>query len=136
MQGDRAKAYRPIPKADRREALDAALAAWNRGDWFEAHEQLEPAWMGTDDPYERDLYQGLIKLAAAYVHGARGNEAGMAKNLAGAESRLRRASTDRDTIEGIAVRRLVDDISAWRPEGAGATGLTMNPPILSVPEEA
>jgi len=136
MQGERAKAYRPIPEADRREALDAALAAWNRGDWFEAHEQLEPAWMGTDDPYERDLYQGLIKLAAAYVHGARGNAAGMAKNLAGAESRLRRVSTHRDTIEGIAVRRLVDEISMWRPEGAGPTGLTMNPPTLCVPEEA
>ena len=44
--------------------------------------------MGTDQPVERDLYQGLIKLAAAYVHDARGNPAGIAKNLAGARQRL------------------------------------------------
>ena len=29
--------------------------------------------MGTDDLPERELYQGLIKLAAAFVHGVRGN---------------------------------------------------------------
>jgi hypothetical protein len=136
IQGDRAKAYRPIPPEARRAALDAALVAWNRADWFEAHEQLEPAWMGTEDADERDLYQGLIKLAAAYVHGARGNAAGMAKNLAGAESRLRRVSVHRETIEGIAVQRLVEDICRRLPDRGGLTGLTLDPPILPVPEEA
>ena len=40
--------------------------------------------MGTDDLAERGLHQGLIKVAAAYVHAVRGNPAGIAKNLAGA----------------------------------------------------
>ena len=82
LQGGRAKAYRPLPAADRRRAFDAALAAYERGDFFEAHELLEPAWMGTDDLAERALHQGLIKLAAAFVHGVRGNPPGIAKNLA------------------------------------------------------
>lgn len=87
-QGDRDKAWRPLPLAARRTAFDAGLAAWDRGDFFAAHEALEPAWMGTDDLAERALHQGLIKLAAAYVHAARGNPAGTAKNLAGAAHHL------------------------------------------------
>lgn len=88
IQGGRAKAFRPLPEADRKAAFDGGMAAYARGDFFEAHELLEPAWMGTDDPAERELYQGLIKLAAAYVHLTRGNPAGLRKNLIGARQRL------------------------------------------------
>ena len=88
VQGGRAKAYRPIPAAERRAAFAAALAAYDRGDFFLTHELLEPAWMGTDDLPERELYQGLIKLAAAFVHGVRGNPRGIARNLQGARERL------------------------------------------------
>jgi predicted metal-dependent hydrolase len=88
LQGGRAKAYRPIPAADRRRAFEAGVAAYDRGDFFEAHELLEPAWMGTAEPAERDLLQGLIKLAAAFVHGVRGNPLGIARNLTGARERL------------------------------------------------
>ena len=86
VQRGRAKAYRPLPADRRREILAAGLAAYERGDSFLAHELLEPAWMGASDPGERDLYQGLIKLAAAFVHDARGNPAGFRKNLAGARA--------------------------------------------------
>jgi DUF309 family protein family protein len=134
-QGDREKAYRPLPPEERRAALEAALAAWARDDWFETHELLEPAWMGTDDPLERDLYQGLIKLAAAYVHRARGNGLGMAKNLAGAHARLRRVAEQRDVMAGIRVRRLLDDVAGrLRPSGQPAD-LTLEPPLLSTPED-
>lgn len=91
IQGGRAKAYRPLPEADRREAFAAALAAYDRGDFFLTHELLEPAWMGTDDLPERELYQGLIKLAAAFVHSVRGNPLGIARNLEGARARLEAA---------------------------------------------
>jgi predicted metal-dependent hydrolase len=92
MQGGRAKAYRPIPAAARRRALEKGIAAYDRGDFFEAHEILEPAWMGTADIGERELYQGLIKLAAAFVHGVRGNPRGIARNLSGARERLAAAA--------------------------------------------
>jgi predicted metal-dependent hydrolase len=92
VQGGRAKAYRPIPAADRATAFTAGLDAYDRGDFFLAHELLEPAWMGTGDLPERELYQGLIKLAAAFVHGVRGNPAGIAKNLAGARAHLAEAA--------------------------------------------
>ena len=88
LQNGRPKAYRPLPAAERRRAFVSALEAYERGDFFETHELLEPAWMGTDDLAERSLHQGLIKLAAAFVHGVRGNPAGIAKNLAGAREHL------------------------------------------------
>ena len=88
LQRGRAKAYRPLPPERRAEILAEGLAAYDRGDVFLAHELLEPAWMGASDPGERDLYQGLIKLAAAFVHAARGNPAGVRKNLVGARERL------------------------------------------------
>lgn len=91
----RAKAFRPLPEADRAAALEAGLAAYAAGDYFEAHELLEPAWMGTDAPADRALLQGVIKVAAAYVHGVRGNPAGIARNLEGARARLVEAEEDR-----------------------------------------
>lgn len=92
-ENGRDKAFRPLLKAERRAALAAALAAYGRGDFFLAHELLEPAWMGSPDPAERALHSGLIKLAAAFVHAARGNPVGVEKNLAGARERLRRGET-------------------------------------------
>lgn len=86
----RAKAYRPVAAPERTAAVVAGLRAYASGDFFEAHELMEPAWMGTDDPAERDLIQGLIKLAAADVHGVRGNPRGVARNLEGAQDRVRR----------------------------------------------
>jgi hypothetical protein len=88
LQGGRAKAYRPLPVEVRAEAVRAGLDAYERGDFFEAHELLEPAWMGTSDPAERELVQGVIKLAAAFVHRARRNPEGIRKNLLGARDRL------------------------------------------------
>jgi len=91
LQGGRAKAYRPLPEdeiaaayASGLAAYERGLAAYDRGDFFEAHEILEPAWMGTADIGERELYQGLIKVAAGFVHAVRGNPPGIARNLQGA----------------------------------------------------
>ncbi|MBA2382686.1 MAG: DUF309 domain-containing protein [Chloroflexi bacterium] len=108
LQNGRPKAYRPLAAADRRRAYDAALKAYERDDFFEAHELLEPAWMGTDDPAERALHQGLIKLAAAFVHGVRGNPTGIAKNLAGARDRLAEAvGTPPDRASGFDLPALI-----------------------------
>ncbi|HUQ77288.1 MAG TPA: DUF309 domain-containing protein [Patescibacteria group bacterium] len=111
LQNGRRKAYRPLPAADRRRAYESALEAYERGDFFETHELLEPAWMGTDDLAERALHQGLIKLAAAFVHGLRGNPAGIAKNLAGARGHLASAvGTPPAGASGLDLAALVDAI--------------------------
>jgi hypothetical protein len=110
-QGDRDKAYRPLPAASRRAAFEDGLAAYARGEYFAAHEALEPAWMGTDDLAERALHQGLIKVAAAYVHADRGNPVGVAKNLAGARRHLELAAGVAPTF-GIDVAALLADVDA------------------------
>ncbi len=118
IQAGRAKAYRPIPASERAAALRAGLEAYERGDWFLAHELLEPAWMGTNDLAERELLQGLIKLAAAFVHGARSNPAGVAKNLRGARARLD-AGRAAGARLGIDVTVLIDRVDHWLAEPNG-----------------
>jgi hypothetical protein len=119
VQDGRAKAYRPLPVEERAAAYRAGLAAYRRGDFFEAHELLEPAWMGTDDLVERALHQGLIKLAAGFVHAVRGNPAGIRKNLVGARPRLAAAEAGGAShglaggrIRGLDLPRLIGDIDA------------------------
>lgn len=115
MQDGRRKAYRPIPPDRRRAALEAGLAAYGRGDFFEAHELLEPAWMGTSDRAERSLYQGLIKLAAGYVHAVRGNPVGMTRNLFGARKYLEtslREGPEHGRSAGIDLPSLLNEIDA------------------------
>jgi hypothetical protein len=120
----RAKAYRPLPAAERAAAFEAGLAAYAEGDFFEAHERLEPAWMGTADLSERAFLQGLIKLAAAYVHAVRGNPKGIARNLEGARDRLREAIAGGAPTSGIDLGRLLGDIDDRLAE------LTRHPDIV------
>jgi predicted metal-dependent hydrolase len=108
----RAKAYRPLPDEARTSAIVAGLEAYAAGDFFEAHELLEPAWMGTPDAAERSLLQGLIKVAAADVHAVRGNPAGVRRNLEGARDRLRAGEGGSITGVTVEVASLLDAIEA------------------------
>ena len=144
VQGGRAKAYRPLSASKRAAAYRAGVAAYRRGDFFAAHEHLEPAWMGTDDPVERDLHQGLIKLAAGFVHAVRGNPQGIAKNLAGGRARLAAARaataspTARPHLPGIDLARLIDDIDARLADLAAGLLVTPDdaPPLHRAPRRS
>jgi len=116
----RAKVYRPLPDEARISAVVAGLEAYGAGDFFEAHELLEPAWMGASDPAERSLIQGLIKVAAADVHAVRGNPAGIRRNLEGARDRIRSGVSG--SITGVALD--IDDLlMAIDSRLAGSTDL-------------
>jgi hypothetical protein len=132
VQNGRAKAYRPLPAEDRRRAYDLAVEAYDRGDFFLAHELLEPAWMGTDDLSERALHQGLIKLAAAFVHGVRGNPAGIAKNLVGARDHLTTAiGSAPAATSGLDLVALVGEIDDRLARlAADPTDASIDPPVL------
>lgn len=130
LQGGRAKAYRPLPAAARRRALREGLDAYERGDFFLAHELLEPAWMGTDDLPERELLQGLIKLAAAHVHGVRGNAAGIRKNLEGAQERLAGAGKSGERL-GLDAAALIAEI-----ESRLARVVAADDPPIAIPRAA
>ena len=132
VQNGRAKAYRPLPAEARRQAYDAALEAYDRGDFFLTHELLEPAWMGTDDAAERALHQGLIKLAAAFVHGVRGNPTGIAKNLVGSRDHLTAAiGSVPAAISGLDLVALVGEIEDRLARLASdPTDAAIDPPAL------
>jgi len=130
LQGGRPKAYRPLPSADRRAALKAGVAAYARGDFFQAHELLEPAWMGSPDESEREFLQGLIKLAAAYVHSVRGNPLGMAKNLRGARARLAAGAAYPAEIDVPALLGAIDERLAGLAGLAAGTLPPLDPPTL------
>lgn len=68
--------------------------------------------MGTKDLAERELLQGLIKLAAAFVHDARSNPAGIEKNLQGARERLA-AGVEAGRRLGVDAEELVRRVDAW-----------------------
>jgi uncharacterized protein len=120
----RAKAYRPLPAEARITAVVAGLEAYAAGDFFEAHELMEPAWMGTADPAERALIQGLIKVAAADVHAVRGNAAGIRRNLEGARDRLQSGAGGTITGVDLDVPGLIAAIDARLAalEGTGRDG--------------
>lgn len=48
------------------------------GEFYEAHDPLELAWMDTQSP-ERDLYQGILQIGLAYFQISRGNYRGALK---------------------------------------------------------
>lgn len=65
------------PLADR--AL-AGIAAFNRGEYYLAHEDLEEAWMADEGP-GRDLYRAILQIAVAYYQIERDNYRGAVKML-------------------------------------------------------
>jgi hypothetical protein len=56
------------------------VEAFNRGEYFSAHEALEHAWMAAEGS-EADLYRSLVQIAVIYLHLQRRNVRGAAKVL-------------------------------------------------------
>jgi predicted metal-dependent hydrolase len=130
----RAKAYRPLAPADRDAALARGLAAYASGDFYLAHEELEPAWMAAGDTGDRERLAGLIKLAAAFVHAARGNPDGVVTNLRGSRERLARAAAA-DAGGGLdlvallaAIDALLVRVAALPSQPAAPAGTLPDPP--------
>lgn len=53
---------------------------FNRGMFFESHERFEEIWQHEHGPV-RNLYKGLIQIAAGFVHLSRGNYVGAERLL-------------------------------------------------------
>ena len=57
-----------LSPADRRRLLRLGVERFNRGEFFAAHEAFEEIWRSTR-PEPRDLFQGLVQVAAGLHHG-------------------------------------------------------------------
>ena len=68
-------------------ALSAGLELVRRGEYFEAHEELETAWRSAEAD-ERDFCQGLVHVAVAWYQAGRGKRTGCERQLEKARRRL------------------------------------------------
>lgn len=102
----------PAELVPRLDEFYRAVDEYNDGYYFESHETLEDLWMVTPFP-ERQFFQGIIQIAAAFVHFARREYPGILKLLDGALEKL-------DGFEpeqfGVDVSALIADVRRARGE--------------------
>ncbi len=96
----------------RRSELLAGVQQYNDGYFFEAHETLEDLWYVCPLP-ARTFLQGLIQLAAAFVHLARREYPGTIRLLAAALTKLEPFSPE---FLGVDVERLLSEARSARKE--------------------
>ena len=87
---------------ERRDVLVAGVAQYNAGYFFEAHETLEELWLPSPWPV-RPFLQGIIQLAAGFVHLMRHEYPGTVRLLARAIEKLEAAP---DAYMGIDAKQL------------------------------
>jgi predicted metal-dependent hydrolase len=92
-----------------------AVEEFNDRYYFESHETLEDLWMVTPWP-DRQFFQGIIQLAAAFVHFVRGEYPGIIKLLDGASEKLAEFAPERF---GVDVAALLEAIARARSELVG-----------------
>jgi len=84
------------------------IELFNKGEFFEAHESLEAAWLETGSP-ERYLYQGILQIGLAYYQISRGNYGGAIKMFKRGQRNL---DPLEDSMFGINIGQLREDATA------------------------
>jgi len=95
----------------RRPVLLAGIEQYNSGYFFEAHETWEKLWLRSPWPF-REFLQGMIQLAAAFVHLKRHEYPGVIRLLDEALAKLEDASM----TMGVDAKRLVAEARVARAE--------------------
>ena len=80
------------------ELLRFGIELYNGGSYFEAHEAWEEVWLEAETA-EREFYQGLIQITAAFVHVTRNEYPGSVPLLDAGISKLARYGTRKEGIE-------------------------------------
>jgi len=115
---------------ERLDVLYRALDEFNDRYYFESHETLEDLWLVTPLP-EREFFQGVIQLAAAYVHVARGERDGALKLIDAAVAKLRQFAPK---CLGIDVEAMIGTATAARRALAERDGaLSIREAIVASP---
>ena len=93
--------------------FDRAVAHWNAGRYFEAHEDWETIWIDAEGA-RREWLQGLIQFAAAFTHYGRGGASGFGKLMRTAAEKARGYGGD---TEGLDFARLWAELQPWIAHG-------------------
>ena len=102
------------------------ITLFNGRKFFEAHEAWEEIWLAETE-LEKTFLQGLIQLAAAFHHQARGNTRGMRSLLAAGLAKLERFPANH---RGIDLANLCEAARDWAKDaGEGGRALRKLPRI-------
>ena len=105
--------------------LERGLDLIRAGEYFEAHEELEDEWR--DAPAaERDFLQGLVHVAVAWHHAARGNRPGCERQL---EKAARRLGAYRPTHRGVDVESVLSGVEQAQAIVASGSLSLPTPPL-------
>jgi predicted metal-dependent hydrolase len=91
--------------------LERGLELMRRGEFFEAHEELEIAWRAAAAD-ERDFYQGLVHVAVAWYQARRGRPVACASQLAKARRRLAAFAPGHRGVDVASVLDQVDEAAS------------------------
>ena len=118
-----------LSQADRRRLLRLGVERFNRGEFFAAHEAFEEIWRSTR-PEPRDLFQGLVQVAAGLHHGLDRGKPGPAGRVM-ARGRRRLAPLG-PVACGIDLAAFLAAVEAWEEWFTGATDRPPERPRLAV----
>ncbi len=102
--------------------LAAAIAQFNAGQYFKCHETLEAVWLADASP-ARDLYKGVIQIAAGLYHWGNGNDRGCRKLLSRGIGYVNRFSPRCQGIDVAALVVAARRALAWCEAAAPGTPL-------------
>ena len=105
--------------------FEAGIGLIRRGEYFEAHEELELAWRAAPAA-ERDFLQGLVHVTVAWYQAGRGNTTGCARQLDKAARRLQPYAPKH---RGVDVADVLAQVESARRIVAGGS-LELPPPRL------
>jgi uncharacterized protein len=100
--------------------LQRGLELMRRGEFFEAHEELELAWRVAPVD-ERDFFQGLVHVTVAWYQAGRGRPVACASQLGKAQRRLAAFSPEHRGVDVASV--LAQVAGAADMVGAGSLAL-------------
>ncbi len=131
--GGRRPLHPRLSAAERRRLLLEGVELYGRGAFFACHESFEEIWRSTR-PEPRDLFQGLVQLAAGLHHFHRhGRAASAARLLARARRRLEPLGP---VACGLDLATLLAGVGRWQDWLAAPEGPAPEPPRLSVVDPA
>jgi predicted metal-dependent hydrolase len=93
-----------------RAGFTSGIELFNRGEFFEAHEVLEDVWRAAP-AHEKMFLQGVIQVAVALHHYARGNAVGACSLMRRAHKNL---SAYPESFAGLNVAELLAAVANWQ----------------------
>ena len=118
-----------LSPARRAQLLRRGAALFHGGRRFAAHECWEAVWRSRE-PHPRQLFQGLVQLAAAFHHLEQRGRPDVARRvLAKARRRLATVMASEARQAGVELRELVLQLDRWDEWLAGARDGPPPPPV-------